>query len=81
MDFRLLIATICVIIISTLGVIHWQIKESEICDELVILNDGSQFEATYVETSDNGLCYIKQCNGEKIKIPTVHIKIIKHIEK
>ena len=81
MDFRLLIVTICVIIISTLGVIHWQIKESEICDELVIMNDGSQIEATEVTSYENGMSTIKMCDDTQMRTPTINIKFIKHIEK
>jgi hypothetical protein len=81
MDFRLLIATICVIIISTFGVAYWQIKESEICDELVIMNDGSQIEATEVTSYENGMSTIKMCDDTQMRTPTINIKFIKHIEK
>jgi hypothetical protein len=57
------------------------IKESQICDELVIMNDGTQMEVTKVSSYDDGMSYIRKCDGEEITVPTVTIKMIKHNKK
>ncbi len=51
------------------------------CDELVIMNDGSQIEATEVTSYENGMSTIKMCDDTQMRTPTTNIKFIKHIEK
>ena len=77
-------STVLMIIGITLvlyGIIfYWSVEDNKICDELVIMNDGSQIEATEVNTYENGMSGICQCNGEYVRIPTVNIKMIKEIK-
>jgi len=63
------------------GIIYYSIKKDNACDELVILNDGSQFEATQVLSYESGMSTIKMCNGQWMDTPTVNIKMVKPIEK
>jgi len=63
------------------GLVYYSIKNSKVCDELVILNDGSQFEATEVLSYRSGMSTIKMCNGQWMDTPTVNIKMVKPIEK
>lgn len=73
-----------IIVLSTLvygGIIYFSIQESKVCDELVILNDGSQIEATQVLSYESGMSTIKMCNGQWMDTPTVNIKMVKPIEK
>jgi hypothetical protein len=63
------------------GIIYYSIKKDKVCDELVILNDGSQFEATQVLSYESGMSTIKMCNGQWMDTPTVNIKMVKPIEK
>ncbi len=49
------------------------------CDELVIMNDGSQIEATDVTSYENGMSTIKMCDDTQMRTPTINIKFIKHI--
>ena len=75
---------ILVIIITGLlysGIIYYSIQNDKVCDELVILNDGSQIEATSVSSYENGMSTIKMCNGQWMDTPTVNIKMVKPIEK
>ena len=51
------------------------------CDELVIMNDGSQIETTEVTSYENGMSTIKMCDDTQMRTPTINIKFIKHIEK
>jgi hypothetical protein len=51
------------------------------CDELVIMNDGSQIEATEVTSYENGMSTIEMCDDTQMRTPTINIKFIKHIEK
>ena len=44
------------------GIIYYSIKKDKVCDELVILNDGSQIEATQVISYESGMSTIKMCN-------------------
>ena len=77
-------STVLMIIGTTLviyGIIFYLcVGDNKICDELVIMNDGSQIEATEVNTYENGMSGIRQCNGEYVRIPTVNIKMIKEIK-
>lgn len=52
-------------------------SEGKTCDELVIMNDGSQIEATEVTSYENGMSTIKMCGGEWMDTPTLNIKMIK----
>jgi hypothetical protein len=61
--------------------VYHLIQNDKVCDELVILNDGSQIEATQVISYESGMSSIKMCNGQWMDIPTVNIKMVKPIEK
>ena len=63
------------------GILYYSIQKGKVCDELVILNDGSQIEATNVSSYDSGMSTIKMCNGQWMDTPTVNIKMVKPIEK
>jgi hypothetical protein len=56
-------------------------EENKVCDKLVIMNDGTQIEATQVSSYNNGMSTIKMCGGEWLDTPTLNIKMVKHIEK
>jgi len=56
-------------------------EEDKVCNELVIMNDGTQIEAIQVASYNNGMSSIQMCEGEWIDIPTLNIKMVKHIEK
>jgi hypothetical protein len=45
------------------------------------MNDGTQMEVTKVSSYDDGMSYIRKCDGEEITVPTVTIKMIKHNKK
>jgi hypothetical protein len=62
-------------------IIYFSYSESKVCDELVIMNDGTQIEATQVSSYQNGVSNIGQCDGNEVRIPTISIKMIKHIKK
>ena len=62
------------------GISYFSFKESKVCDELVILNDGSQIEATEVLSYESGMSTIKMCNGQWMDTPTINIKMVKPIE-
>jgi hypothetical protein len=62
-------------------IIYFLYSESKVCDELVIMNDGTQIEATQVSSYQNGVSNIRQCDGNEVRIPTISIKMIKHIKK
>lgn len=77
-----MVITVTLTVLVSYGIIVYiKLEEDKICDELVMMNDGSQIEATEVNTYDNGMSYIQQCNGEDVEIPTINIKMVKHIEK
>jgi hypothetical protein len=61
--------------------VYYSIQNDKVCDELVILNDGSQIEATQVLSYESGMSTIKMCNGQWMDTPTVNIKMVKPIEK
>ncbi len=61
--------------------LYYSIKKDKACDELVILNDGSQIEATDVLSYESGMSTIKMCNGQWMDTPTINIKMVKPIEE
>jgi hypothetical protein len=61
--------------------VYISIQNDKVCDELVILNDGSQIEATQVLSYESGMSTIKMCNGQWMDTPTANIKMVKPIEK
>jgi hypothetical protein len=61
--------------------VYISIQNDKVCDELVILNDGLQIEATQVLSYESGMSTIKMCNGQWMDTPTVNIKMVKPIEK
>jgi hypothetical protein len=61
--------------------VYHLIQNDKVCDELVILNDGSQIEAKQVLSYESGMSTIKMCNGQWMDTPTVNIKMVKPIEK
>jgi hypothetical protein len=63
------------------GLVYYSFQNNKVCDELVILNDGSQIEATQVISYESGMSTIKMCNGQWMDTPTVNIKMVKPIEK
>lgn len=77
--FIILVIVLAVLISSV--VLYYGIQNDKVCDELVILNDGSQIEATEVLSYESGMSTIKMCNGQWMETPTVNIKMIKPIEK
>lgn len=52
------------------------INDSNKCDELVTLTDGSKIECVDATSRDNGMTYIKRCDGVKVIVPTIRIKDI-----
>ena len=56
--------------------VYISIQNDKVCDELVILNDGSQIEATQVLSYESGMSTIKMCNGQWMDTPTVNIKMV-----
>jgi len=60
-------------------IMHFQIQDNNVCDELVIMNDGSQIEATEVVSYRSGMSTIKMCGGTWMDTPTVNIKMVKPI--
>jgi hypothetical protein len=75
------ILAILVVILFSFGISYTMYQENSVCDELVILQDNSQIECASVTSYDSGMTHIKQCNGELIEVPTITIKMVKHIEK
>ena len=78
--FSFVITVISVVLVAYGILIYVKVGDDKICDELVIMNDGSQIEASEVDTYENGMSRIHQCNGEDVRIPTVNIKMIKKIK-
>jgi hypothetical protein len=77
-----IITTLVISIVLVYGLLTYTIgEEDKVCDELVIMNDGTQIEATQVASYNNGMSTIKMCGGEWLDTPTLNIKMVKHIEK
>ena len=55
-------------------------EDDKVCDEVVIMNDGSQIESRSVISYENGMSMIRQCNGEEVELPTINIKMVKQIK-
>ena len=80
-DFKFLIFVILLGGTFSFLMMYLSFKNGKTCDELVIMNDGSQIEATEVTSYENGMSTIKMCDDTQMRTPTINIKFIKHIEK
>ncbi len=76
---NLIIFVIILTGLLSLLIMYFQIKDSNVCDELVVMNDGSQIEATEVLSYRSGMSTIKMCGGTWMDTPTVNIKMVKPI--
>jgi hypothetical protein len=77
--FSFLIFVIILAGLLSILIMYFQIQDSNVCDELVIMNDGSQIEATEVVSYRSGMSTIKMCGGTWMDTPTVNIKMVKPI--
>jgi hypothetical protein len=77
--FSFLIFVIILAGLLSILIMYFQIQDSNVCDELVIMNDGSQIEATEVVSYISGMSTIKMCGGTWMDTPTVNIKMVKPI--
>jgi hypothetical protein len=68
-----------VILLFTVPLTFFIMKESKACDEHVILNDGTEFDCRNVASYSNGMSFIKMCNGEELNVPTHRIKEVRKI--
>lgn len=72
--------TIVLLVITAYSIgMYFAIKQSNKCDERVYLTDGTIIDCKNTSSYDSGITYIKTCDGETIKVPTINIKIIKQI--
>lgn len=60
-------------------IIFFALKDGKKCDERVFLKDGTTIDCTNTSSFDSGMTSIKTCEGERMEIPTINIKIIKEI--
>jgi len=76
------LTVLCIIIglglVST-GIVYLIEKEREICDTVVVMKDDRMYKCAETHTHD-GLTHIYGCDGTRIKVPTVDIRIIEKIE-
>jgi hypothetical protein len=63
------------------GILYLSLKESKVCDQMVRLNDGTQYEATQVLSYSSGMTSIRLCTGEVLRTPTVNIKMVEELKK
>jgi hypothetical protein len=76
----LIVSAIITVLVYCVGK-YLEFEDGKVCDELIIMNDGSQIDGTKIYSEENKMTTIRQCNGEEIRIPTINIKMVKHIEK
>jgi hypothetical protein len=70
---------ILVVVITGLiygGIMYLVIEDSKVCDEQVTLDDGTLIKSTNVVSRDSGMSTIETCDGERIQVPTIKIKMI-----
>jgi hypothetical protein len=78
----IIIVIFVISIVLVYGLLTYTIgEEDKVCDELVIMNDGTQIEATHVASYNNGMSTIEMCGGEWLDTPTINIKMVKYIGK
>jgi|LakMenEpi03Aug12_release.lakeMendotaPanAssembly.Ray.scaffolds.fasta_scaffold4261617_1 hypothetical protein len=73
------ILLITLVITLTYGIgLYFIIKEGNVCDEHVILNDKEEYDCRHVSSFSNGMSSIKFCDGTEMTVPTHRIiKVIK----
>ncbi len=57
------------------------LKDNKVCDQMVRLNDGTQYEATQVLSYSSGMTSIRLCTGEVLRTPTINIKMVEELKK
>jgi len=69
-----------VIIFTPILIVIARREELSICDTEVIMKDGNVYECAEASSFDSGVTLITGCDGIKIKVLTIDIKIIKIID-
>jgi hypothetical protein len=80
-NINIIITSIILTLLVYCVSLYFFFEDSKVCDELVIMNDGSQIESTSVYSDEYGMTTIRQCNGEEVRIPTINIKMVKELKK
>ena len=62
-------------------ILFFIIKESNECDEHVILNDKTEYDCRCVSSFSNGMSSIKFCDGTNMTVPTHRIIQVTQIKK
>jgi hypothetical protein len=63
------------VILFSIGLGYVMYQESLVCDELVILKDGQEIEATDTYPTEGGMFRIRRCEDHKwISIPVQDVK-------
>lgn len=79
-DKKMIIAIFVTVLLVTVPLAFFLKKDSEKCDEHVVLEDGSEFDCRNVASYSNGMSFVKMCDGEEMTIPTHRIKEIRKID-
>ena len=61
------------------SIIYFSYKEGQVCDEVVFLEGELGIDVRDVDSYDNGMSYLKLCDGKILKVPTR--RIIKIVSK
>ena len=63
------------------GILYLSLRDRKVCDQMVRLNDGTQYEATQVLSYSSGMTSIRLCTGEVLRTPTINIKMVEELKK
>lgn len=63
------------------GILYLSLRDRKVCDQIVRLNDGTQYEATQVLSYSSGMISIRLCTGEVLRTPTINIKMVEELKK
>lgn len=74
-------AIIIIVGLSMTAFMFLMMRESQTCDEHVILQDGVQYDCRDVISHSSGMSRIKLCDGSYIDVPTTRIKQVTPIHK
>jgi hypothetical protein len=74
-------AVIIIVGLSMTAFMFLMMRESQTCNEHVILQDGVEYDCRGVISHSSGMSRIKLCDGSYIDVPTSRIKQVTPMKK
>ena len=81
MHKRITTIVLIVPVLLSFPIIYFMWKTDNTCDAKIIMKDGTEYSAMIVSNRENGITWLKKCDGTETSFPTVDIKTIEKINQ